>query len=90
MVRDCLPFLTGCLSGCLHAEQMGHDGASLASMQGLQPYLQAIGSQSLPNNLLHSHPSLQGELAQMYLIWSDAMRCISQAYLMGVTSAAVV
>ncbi|CAL5220069.1 g2020 [Coccomyxa viridis] len=42
--------------------QLGPDGVSLAAMQGLQPYLQATGSQGLSNNLLQSHPSLQGAL----------------------------
>ena len=41
--------------------QSGPDGMNLASMQGLQPYLQASGSQGLSNNLLQSCPSLQGE-----------------------------
>lgn len=39
------------------------EGANIAAMQGLQPYLQASGSQGLPNNLLRPHPSLQGEIA---------------------------
>ena len=43
--------------------QLGPEGANLAAMQGLQPYLQASGSQGLPNNLLWPHTSLQGEIA---------------------------
>ena len=43
--------------------QLAPEGANLAAMQGLQPYLQASGSQGLPNNLLRPHPSLQGEIA---------------------------
>lgn len=39
------------------------EGANIAAMQGLQPYLQASGSQGLPNNLLRPHPCLQGEIA---------------------------
>lgn len=45
----------------LAALQLGAEGANLAAMQGLQPYLQANGSQAPPNNILQVHPSLQGE-----------------------------
>lgn len=43
------------------ALQLGPEGTNIAAMQGLQPYLQANGSQALPNNILQNHPSLQGE-----------------------------
>ena len=42
--------------------QLGPDGASLAAMQGLQPYLQASGAQDLPTLAsIHHHPSFQGK-----------------------------
>ena len=46
----------------LQVLQLGPEGVNLATMQGLQPHLQASGSQGLPGSLLHGHPSLQGEL----------------------------
>lgn len=46
----------------LRVLQLGPEGVDRVTMQGLQPYLQASGSQGLPGNLLHGHPSLQGEL----------------------------
>ena len=65
--------------------QLGPDGVSLAAMQGLQPYLQATGSQGLSNNLLQSHPSLQGECLRHVALagclgHSQFLSCLAQCF----------
>ena len=56
-------------------------------MQGLQPYLQASGSQGLPNNLLHGHPSLQGE-CQVNTVSNDSssLACLALSHLVAITT----
>ena len=49
------------LKGAHLVVQLGTEGVNMAAMQGLQRYLQANGSQGLPNNLLHGHSSMQGK-----------------------------